>query len=217
MQKIKNQILIIKQKKMKKSLFTTIVFIVLIVVYAFTPSGRQSSPATVSIVSDVPLFIFSEPVADYEIVGKALSVGNMIKLAVDEESTVEQKAEDVVAFAMTRKEKGKVPEFDALILDLENEKAHTIKFKGEVSLKATIKECEEVPVFLFATPDDEYEVVAELPADYSSRAQRNGMLYDKIKSMINRTLKKEEAGEVKQFDAVIIDPKDLSETLIKFK
>jgi hypothetical protein len=43
------------------------------------------------------------------------------------------------------------------------------------------------------------------------------MLYDKIKSMINRTLKKEEAGEVKQFDAVIIDPKDLSETLIKFK
>jgi len=202
---------------MKKSLITTVILTVLIVVYAFTPSGRQSSPATVSVVSDVPLFIFSEPVADYEIVGKALSVGNILKLSIDEESTIEQKAEDVVALAISRKEKGKVPEFDAIILDLENEKAHAIKFKGEVSLKATIKECKGVPVYLFSTPDDEYEVVAELPADISVRAQRNGMLYDKIKSMVTRTLKKEEAGEVKHFDAIIIDPKDLSETLIKFK
>ena len=202
---------------MKKSVFITIAFVVLIVVYAFTPSGRKSSPATVSVVSDVPFFIFSEPVADYEIVGKALSVSNIIKLAVDEESTIEQKAEDVVALAVSRKEKGKIPEFDALILDLENEKAHAIKFKGEISLKAKIKECKGVPVYLFATPDDEYDTIAELPADFSLRAQKSGMLYDKIKSMINRTLKKEEAGETEQFDAVIIDPKDLSETLIKFK
>ncbi len=202
---------------MKKTFFITIVFIVLTVLYAFAPSERQSSPATVSVVSDVPFFIFSVPVADYEIVGKALSVSNIIKLAVDEESTIEQKADNVVAFAVSRKGKGKIPEFDALMLDVENEKAYAIKFKGGVSLKAKIKECKGVPVYLFATPDDEYDIIAELPADFSLRAQKSGMLYDKVKSMINRTLKKEEAGEVKQFDAVIIDPKDLSETLIKFK
>jgi hypothetical protein len=35
--------------------------------------------------------------------------------------------------------------------------------------------------------------------------------------MINRTLDKEENGEVDNFDAVIINPEDLSETLIRFK
>jgi hypothetical protein len=43
------------------------------------------------------------------------------------------------------------------------------------------------------------------------------MLFDKIRSMVDRTIKKQKDGEINSFDAIIINPDDLSEKLIIFK
>ncbi len=177
---------------------------------------RKALPATVEKVEGLPVFVYSLPLGDYEIVGKAVTAGHIIKLAVDEISTVREKTGQLVKKALERNEKGKIPAFDAIIIDLDKEKAHAIKFKGgNDSRKAKVLDQDGVPLYFFAEPDGVYKVVASLPADYSLRAGR-GLLYDKIKSMVNRTLKKEERGEVEKFDAVIINPDDLSEQLIRF-
>ena len=180
-------------------------------------SDNNEHYANVEKISGVPFFLFSKPVSEYEIVGKAMSFTDMVKMAVDQESSTREKAEKVVQIAQKRVEDGKILAFDALIVELENDKVLAIKFKTNISTKAKIDNFDDLPVYFFNEPDEEYEVVTQLKADYSLRAQNSGMLFDKVKSMVNRTLKKRENGKVENFDAIIINPDDLSETLINFK
>ncbi len=177
---------------------------------------RPAAPAHVMKVEGVPFFLYAVPAGGYEVVGKAATVGHFIRLAVDEGSTVKDKAATLVKMARERQRKGKVPAFDAIILDLDKDKALAVTLRQEDSLAAKVLRQEGVPLYFFSLPDADYEVVAEWPADYSLRAAR-GLLYDKVRSMVRRALEKEKKGEVKPFDAIIIDPETLSETLIRFK
>ena len=185
--------------------------------FAFTPGDENIHFATVEKISDTPIFIFSKPVSDYEIVGKAMSFGDMLKLTADQNSNIREKTKKAVAVAQKRVKEEKIPNFDALIIELENDKMSAIKFKSEISLKARIDNFNETPIYFFNEPDEDYNVVKELKADYSLRAERGGMLFDKIRSMVNRTLKKRDNKELQHFDAIIISPDDLSEKLITFK
>jgi hypothetical protein len=189
---------------------------IMVSLFAFTAAERKSVPATVDLVDGVPFFIYAKPTAKYEIVGKAMSMGGIIKITVNETATLKEKAVQFVKSANERVEKGKTAKFDALLLDLNKDKAHAIKFTESATREANVESYEGVPVYLFAKPNAEYEVVANFKADYSTRAA-NGLLIDKIESMVRRVLKKEESGEVGHFDALIISPEDMSETLIKFK
>ena len=198
---------------MKRLLLVLLMLGMFIAIHA---QEKRSIPAKVERVLDIPVFVFSIPAADYEVVGKAVTAGNIIKVAVDESSTVSDKIEQIVRKALDRKENGKIPAFDAIIVDLNRERIQAITFTNEPSLEAIVLLPEDVPVYFFATPEGKYSVVGELPADYSLRAQR-GLLLDKVESMMRRTLKKEEEGEVEKFDAVIISPDDLSEQLIVFE
>jgi len=198
---------------MKKTLFILLMAGFVLTIKA---QEKKSIPAIVKRVSDIPVFIFSLPTAEYEIVGKAVTSGHIIKVAVDEGATVSDKTQQIVKKALSRKEKGKIPEFDAIIIDLNKENIKAIKFKNSVSLSATVLLVEDVPVYFFSAPDGKYNVVEELAADFSLRAQR-GLLLDKVESMMRRTVDKEAKGEVKKFDAVIINPDDLSEQLIVFE
>ncbi len=177
---------------------------------------RKAAPARVEKIEGVPLFVYALPAAGYEVVGKAVTAGHLIKLSVDEVSSVEEKTARLVKAALARWEKGKVPPFDGIIVDLDREKvlAFRLKEQGD-TLMAKVLRQDSVPVYFYSHPVGDYVVVDTLAADYSLWAQR-GLLYDKIRSMISRTLKKEEEGQVPHFDAVIIDPADLSEVLIRF-
>ncbi len=197
-----------------KKMYVT--FLLAIFFLAANAQERKSSLATVEKVSGIPVFIYSTPVNDYDIVGKAVSAKHILMAAIDESSTIRQKATMLVEKAIERKGNGKNKDFDAVIIDLNNDKMHIIKFKGELSLKAKVIEENGIPVYLFSVPVDEYQTVTKLPPDMSLYAKR-GFLIDKIVSMTNRLLKKEEKGEVEAFDAVIINPDDLSMTLIKFE
>lgn len=178
---------------------------------------RKVSMAVVDKIDGVPVFVLAKPVAEYEEVGKAVSAGQMVKLGVNKVVGVYDKFKSVVEAAKRRKKKGKLSNFDALMIDLDNEKAIAVKFKNPGdNTKAEVTKYEGVPVYFFSKPVKKYEVVAELEADYSLYAARN-LLIDKINSMLNRTIKKEKNGKVKKFDAVIINPEDLSEELIIFE
>ena len=193
------------------------ILISVILLLAFTTDNNEHF-ANVDKVSDIPFFVFSEPTSEYETVGKAMSFNEMVKMIADQKSSVRQKAEKMVKNAQKRVKDEKITDFDALIVQLENDKVLAIKFKSDISTKAKINNYDDdLPVYFFNEPDEEYTVVKQLKADYSLRAERSGMLFDKINSMVNRTLKKQDKGEIEKFDAIIISPDDLSEKLIIFK
>ena len=104
-----------------KNLIGTLALIML--VFTLNAQNKKSSPAIVEKVSGIPFFILSSPESEYEMVGKAVTAGNIISLAVDENSTVSEKAIKLVNKALERVKKEKVPEFDAIIVDLYKEKA----------------------------------------------------------------------------------------------
>jgi hypothetical protein len=188
----------------------------LVSVFAFTVK-EDSHFAYVEKISDIPVFLFSEPTAEFNVSGKAMSFSDMIKMSIDEKSSIQEKVKKVVETAHKRVEKKKIEEFDALLIKLEDDKILAIKFKSDESTKAKINNVFDIPVFLFCEPEDKYSIVKEIKADYSLNAERSGLLFDKIKSMVNRTLKKRENKELDYFDAIIINPDDLSEKLILFK
>ncbi len=192
------------------------VFLLLIFSSLLSAQEKMASLAIVEKVETIPVFILSEPVADYEVVGKAISTGFAVKIALNETSGISSKTKEIIQQTIRRKEKGKIGDFDAIIIDLYKEKSMAIKFMDKVSLEAKVKEVEGVPVYLYAKPIGKYKEIAVLDADFSMRAKR-GLLLDKLESMMHRTVKKEENGEVGKFDAVIVNPEDLSEKLIVFE
>ena len=194
----------------------TLIILLSIVLLAFT-SDTKERIAIVEKVLDIPVYFFSKPVAEYDIVGKAMSFSDMLKIASDQKSNVRQKAEKIVKIAQKRVKDEKISAFDALIIELENDKVIAIKFKSKISRKAKIDNYDNLPVYFFCEPVDDYDIVKKVEADYSVRAARSGMLFDKINSMVKRTIKKREKNEIKYFDAIIINPDDLSEKLINFK
>jgi len=191
--------------------------LILITIFFLSFTSDNNHFATVEKVLNTPIFLFSKPVSEYSIVGKAMSFTDMLKMAADQKSSVREKAKKIVQTAQKRVKDKKLSAFDALIIELENDKVFAIKFKSNISTKAKINNYGDLPVYFFCKPDEEYDVVAKLKADYSLRAERSGMLFDKINSMVKRTIKKKENNEVDNFDAIIISPDDLSEVLINFK
>ena len=123
---------------------------------------------------------------------------------------------DLVKTTNSRKEKGKIPGFDAILVDIDGEKILAIKFKDKKSLKANPQMAKGIPVYFFAEPDGEYEILKKLPAEFSAIAS-NGMIMDKVNNVVKKALKMEENGEVEKFDAIIFNPDDITSTLIKFK
>jgi len=195
-----------------KNLYTTLLLIIL----AFTINAQNNnSLASAESISGIPVFVYATPTAEFEVLGKAVSAKNILMITANETATVREKATKLVNEALKRKKEGKNPEFDAVIIDPARDKMRIIKFKEKTSTEAKVENMDGIPFFLFSKPVNDYETVTTLPADMSLFAKR-GMLSDKIQSIMNRVLKKKEKGEVKDFDAVIISPDDLSLTLIKF-
>ena len=176
----------------------------------------KSIVGEVEIISGIPIYMYAVPADDYENSGKAITMGNIIKIVLNEENSLSKKLKEAIEKASERNAMGKTADFDALEIRVSKERAFGVKYKGENTLKAYIEKVHNIPVFIYSKPVKEYSVVAEMPANFSKKAAR-GLLHDKIKSMLKLTLEKQEKGAIGQFDAVIINPDDLSETLIKFK
>jgi hypothetical protein len=198
---------------MKKTIY---LFLLLQIVCYGQAQDRDLSTATVNEVSSVPIFFYSDPIKDYKVVGKAQTTIGILKTSLDEKSTLSEKAIDLVKTANSRKEKGKIPAFDAILVDVDAEKILAIQFKGEKSLKANPQLVKGVPVYFFSKPDGEYESIKKLPAEFSALAS-NGMIMDKVNNVVKKALKMEEKGEAGKFDAIIFNPDDITSTLIKFK
>ena len=198
-----------------KKLFT-ILTVSLLITLSLNAQENKTFTGIVEKISGIPIYLYSEPQVEFDIVGKANTAVDIIKVGVNMNLNVYEKGEKIVETAFKRKEAGKIPEFDAIIADVNKEKILAIKYKNEPSLNAKIQLEEGIAIYIFSQPKAEYEKIADLPADFSMRAE-TGMLSDKVRSMVKRYLRKVTKGELEEFDAIIFNPKDLNGQAIKFK
>lgn len=197
----------------------TMIYLTLFLYFSFFSIKAQEMSnytGTVENIKGVPVFMFSKPTAAYTETGKAASFGDIVKMGVNETKTVDEKAQVMIENAFKRKENGKVGAFDAIIVDMLKEKILGIKFNSGKSNEAKIQAVEGIPVYFYAKPDAAYEVVMDIPAKFSRKAER-GMLIDRVLYVVKQSKKKLENGEIKAFDAIIFNPKDLTSKAIKFK
>ena len=172
--------------------------------------------ATVEKVLGVPVFIYSEPVNAYEILGKADKNMEIIQMDMTDYTNADKKAMETVESTDVRKKTGKIKDYDAIIVDIGQFKSFAIRFTSEKSLKARVNKVRNIYIFFFSKPDKKYDVIAHLPAKFP-KYEENGLLTDKVNSMINRSLRKVKSGEINKFDGLIFNPKDFTATAIKFK
>lgn len=200
-----------------KTLFTFVLLFFQINTYSQNVKKIDKSViGKIEVISGMPIYMYAVPVDEYEIIGKAISFGETLKLVLDDQTPLSKKVEDAVKIAFDKKTNDKIADFDALAINSSKGKAYGVKFNGENSLKAYIEKVHNIPVFIYSKPVSNYTVVAQTSADFSKRAGR-GLLHNKVKSMLKKAFEKQKNGEIGNFDAVIINPDDLSETFIKFK
>ena len=192
-------------------------FLLLVSGIATLTNAQDTLPVkgTVEVVAGYPVFIYAVPAAEYTETGKISSFTDLVRTGVSE-AGLREKIGILVKAAEKKVDKKKIPPFDAILLDPDNGKNKAIKFKGEVSRDARLVPVEDVPVFLFSTPLEKYTVVDTLPPKFPLRS-RNWLLHDKVVYLIDKAKDKVDDKEIDPFDAMILDPEDISAILIKFE
>jgi len=200
---------------MTKFNFSLILLFTFFTISSYAQS-RKSSQATVEKVMNVPIFVYSYPTSEFEEIADITATWSLIASALDENASVSDKAKELIQTAKNKKKKGKVSEFDALLINPDDYSGTLIKFTGDKSLNADVKRVLGVPVYLFSYPNEEYEEVGEITATMSLLLGSD-KLSDQTSELIAKAKKKEKKGKVGKFDAIIISPDDFTGILVKFK
>jgi hypothetical protein len=200
---------------MKKFNFSLILLFLVFTISGYAQS-RKESQATVEKIMNVPIFVYSYPTSEFEEKEDVTATWSLIASALDENASVADKAKELIQTAKNKKKKGKVSEFDALLINPDDYSGTLIKFAGEKSLNADVKRVLGVPVYLFSYPNDEYEEVGEITATMSLLLGSD-KLSDQTSELVAKAKKKEKKKKVGKFDAIIISPDDFTGILIKFK
>ena len=194
---------------------TTLLCIVGLGLHAFAQRDTSNYVGKVEIIADIPVYMMSAPLESYTEVGNAVSAGHLIMSGANSGMSLVDKVTDMVGKAKEREKSGKIPGFDAIVVNLFKDKVKAVRFAEQASMQAKILKLNSVPVFLFSAPVMPYDTVAVLPNDFSFRAQR-GLLIDKLDDMVDTALHKVKKGEMEQFDAIIVNPADLTGLAIRF-
>ena len=110
------------------------IFFILISMFVSSFTNAQITKATVRKIEGVPIFILNEPDAAYTVIGKvsdqdAVSIMNAVSGTATIRSIIEQ-AQIIIRNAQRKQKKGKIDEFDAIIIDDDGHTGTCIKFKN---------------------------------------------------------------------------------------
>lgn len=179
--------------------------------------NRKRSDATVNKVYNIPVYLYSEPVEEFEEVGEVTATFSAIEdaLSDDGQVSVADKVKEIVKTAKNKLKKGKVKEFNAIIINPDDYTGMLIKIAKKEDLTATVKLILGVPVYMFSYPNKDYTEIKDLTATMSMLLG-DSKLSDNVKELIEKAKKKEKKGKIDKFDAIIINPDDFTGTLIKF-
>lgn len=192
-------------------------FLIVLLIITATFSHAQYQPealGTVQRVRNVPVFLYSYPVADFEEVGHLTAIASGLTVGLDGEVRINEIVNELVGKAKRKERKGKIADFDAIIINPDTYSGILIRFFDEPSQFAEAIRIQNVPVFMYAHPDGDYEEVSErwsfmTLSEYSDIYQR---MHDIVRIAKRRVRK----GKIAPFDAIVVDPISNTHSLIRY-
>ncbi|MFK7785412.1 MAG: hypothetical protein AB8B56_09865 [Crocinitomicaceae bacterium] len=187
-------------------LFTSLLF-------SYSSFATDLNSGNVQRVENIPVYLFSQPTADYTETGTINNsfFGALWTVDQDDQLTVDEKVRLIVRNAKRKLRKEKIDDFDAILISREGWIGTLIKFSEKASTEAQVETVENIPIYLFSNPTNEFEEVATLnnvfETNFSSRS---------VSSFVRRAKRKYDKGKVEEFDAIVISNDGVRAFLIKF-
>ncbi|MFK8045210.1 MAG: hypothetical protein AB8B72_06930 [Crocinitomicaceae bacterium] len=187
---------------------------VLFLFVATVTFGSHVKKGNVHLVENVPVYLFSTPVQKYSETGTiGSSFTGLLWLSPDDcqELTINQRVGLIVRNAKRKLRKGKIENFDAILINRDGTIGTLIKFDGEASTESHVEMVENKPVYIFCTPASNYKEVGMI-----NNVFRTSFSSYSVSSFVRRAKRKNEKGKLADFDAIVISSDGVRAYLIKF-
>jgi len=188
-------------------------FTILLIFFAGVAFGNEFKSGDVHLVENVPVYLFSSPVESYTETGSINTsfTGALILSDEWEELAVDEKVNLIVRRAKRRLRRGTVADFDAIMINRDGWVGTMIKFDEEKSTRSRVEMVDNVPIYVFNTPNRSYKEVGMLnnvfETTFSSRS---------VNSFVRRAKRKLRKGKIEEFDAIVISNDGVRAFPIKF-
>ena len=197
---------------MKTILFS--VFL-LFTVFSLNAQSRQTAKATVNKMASVPVFVYAKPADGYSSKGTITATWTFIASGVGGDIGVNAMARELIGKAKRKVKKGKLPAFDAIIINPVDFQGTLVTLKKKDSRDANVTRVSGVPIYLYSAPQKPYKKLKKVSANW--QAISSDMSLDEgVSKIVAMAKKKEKKGKVPAFDAIIVNPDNYTGTLIKF-
>lgn len=191
------------------------IFITLLttLLFSYASFANDINSGNVQRVENIPVYLFSQPTAEYTETGTVNNnlLGALWMADENDEITADEKVRLIVRDAKRKLKKNKVADFDAIIISRDGWIGTLIKFDDKTSTEAKVENVENIPIYLFSEPTNDFEEVATLnnifETTFSSRS---------VSSFVRRAKRKHEKDKVGDFDAIVISNDGVRAFLIKF-
>lgn len=176
--------------------------------------GNDIKKGDVHLVENVPVYLFSTPVESYTETGTVNTtiVGALWLFDEYDELAVDEKVRLIVRAAKRKARKGKVADFDAIMINREGWIGTMISFDEQRSTESRVDRVENVPIYIFNTPNKPYREVGMLnnvfETTFTSRS---------VNAFVRRAKRKARRGKIEAFDAIVISNDGIRAFPIKFE
>jgi hypothetical protein len=177
---------------------------------------KEETLAVVEKVLNVPVFMYAYPEQDYEETGTITATFSAVATGLGGNASISDRTKELINKAKRKKSKGKISEFNAIIIDPDDFTGTLIVLSDPSNLQASVNKVLGVPVYLYSYPVSEYEEVKEITATWAFVGGTSS-LRDQVSELVQKAKKQQAKGKVEDFDAIIISPDDFKGILIKFK
>ena len=170
-------------------------------------------------VLNVPVFMYAYPDAPFTEVTELTATWSLLLDSPECYSSVNERVTEIVRRAKRRERKGRIGQFDALVIHPDDFTGVLIRFDEGMDLRSQAFSVDGVPVFMYAQPDRDYQEVRRMSATWSAIStglDGDTWVDDRVDEIVRKALRKRRKGKVGNFDAIIIDPDSFSGTLIRY-
>lgn len=197
---------------LKKSIISLLLFLLSFSSYAqYLPEALGS----VHRVRNVPVFMYAYPVADYEEVESLTAIASGLTVGLEGEVNMNEIVIELVAKAKRKQRKGKIADFDAIIINPDNYSGTLIRFYDEPVLLSEPMRISSVPIFIYSSPEADYEEVSERWS-FMTLSAYDDDIYQRMHNIVRRAKRRAQKGKTPPFDAIVIDPVSNTHSLIRY-